>query len=384
MAVFLNGLHHDETVALTIAMAESGEMLDFSELGTVVDKHSTGGVGDTVTPLFIPIVAACGVPVVKMSGRGLGFTGGTLDKLESIPGFRGDIDPTELVAQARRIGCAWGGQTASLAPADKVLYALRDATETVESRPLIAASIMSKKLAAGADVIILDVKCGSGAFSETSEAAHALAAELVAIARAAGRRVRAMVTDMSQPLATAVGNALELKAAFAELVTGMHGRLGTVVMELANAACSEAGSERSPREAVDTGAAANKLREWISAQGGDSRVVDDPSLLPIAPAAKEVVSTETGYVGAFDCRAIGETARSLGAGRLSIDDLINPSVGIEVHVELGQKIETSMPLFTVHAATDAEASRACASLGDVIDFSAQPVTTPPLIQPVVL
>lgn len=247
MAAYLNGLDAEETASL--AMADSGEKLSFPTLGTVVDKHSTGGVGDAVTPLFIPIVAACGVPVVKMSGRGLGFTGGTLDKLESIPGFGGDLSPEALVAQAERIGCAWGGQTVELAPADKILYALRDATETVESLALIAASIMSKKLAAGADVIILDIKCGNGAFMQTADDARALANALLSISTSAGRKARAFVTDMSQPLAPAVGNALELKAAFAELRGGMSGRLGRVVMALAEAACEEAGANVLPRQA---------------------------------------------------------------------------------------------------------------------------------------
>src|SRR5687768_1679111 len=226
MAAVLNGLDKHETAELTQAMATSGDVLSVPTLGTVVDKHGTGGVGDVVTPLFIPIVAACGVPVVKMSGRGLGFTGGTLDKLESIPGFRGDLSPEQLIAQAERIGCAWGGQTADLAPADKILYALRDATDTVESLPLIAASIMSKKLAAGADVIVFDVKCGNGAFMQSPEDARALADALVSIAEAAGKKAKALVTDMSQPLAPAIGNALELRAAFAELKSGMNGRLG--------------------------------------------------------------------------------------------------------------------------------------------------------------
>jgi len=382
MAAFLNSLSEEETSSLSIAMAESGETLDFPTLGTVVDKHSTGGVGDAVTPLFIPIVAACGVPVIKMSGRGLGFTGGTLDKLESISGFRSDLDPNALVAQAERIGCAWGGQTADLAPADKTLYALRDATETVESLPLIAASIMSKKLAAGAGVMIFDVKCGNGAFMQTDEEAQALANALLSIAHGSGRRAKAFITDMSQPLAPAVGNALELKAAFAELQSGMTGRLGRVVMALAEAACEEVGSQSSPREAVDRGAAAEKLRNWIAAQGGNPQVVDDPGLLPMAPITETVAAEARGYVAAFDCRRVGEVARSLGAGRLRIDDEIDPSVGIEVLVELGDEVEPRTPIFVVHGRSAAETSRAAEALSGAVTFAVEPEPLPPLISAV--
>jgi pyrimidine-nucleoside phosphorylase len=380
MAAFLNGLNPDETSGLALAMAESGEVLEFPTLGTVVDKHSTGGIGDAVTPLFVPIVAACGVPVVKMSGRGLGFTGGTLDKLESIPGFHVDLDPKTLVDQAQRIGCAWGGQTANLAPADKILYALRDATETVESLPLIAASIMSKKLAASANVLILDVKCGSGAFMQTGEEAKALASALLSISNASGRRARAFITDMSQPLAPAVGNALEVKAAFAELRGGMTGRLGSVVMALAEAACDEAGAKMMPRQALDSGRVADKLREWISAQGGDARVVDDPSLLPAAPVTETVAAGASGFVTAFDCRRIGMVARALGAGRLQIEDTVDPSVGIEVLVELGDEVETSSPAFVVHAASRADASSAAAVLKRSLTISAEPLPRPSLVR----
>jgi pyrimidine-nucleoside phosphorylase len=375
MAALLNGLNEEETAHLTLAMAESGDVLTYPTLGTVVDKHSTGGVGDVVTPLFIPIVAACGVPVVKMSGRGLGFTGGTLDKLESIPGFRGDLSPSALVAQAERIGCAWGGQTANLAPADKILYALRDATDTVESLPLIAASIMSKKLAAGADVIVLDVKCGNGAFMQSLEEALALASSLVSIAGAAGRRAKALVTDMSQPLAPAIGNALELKAAFAELKAGMNGRLGQVTMAIADAACSLSGSRLSPREAVDSGEAEAKLKEWIEAQGGDPRVVVDPSLLPTAPHVQTVTADRSGYVSGFDCRALGEAARSLGAGRLHKDDVIDPAVGIEVLVEIGDQVEVGQPVFAVHSQTEK-----CPELIETIAITAEEAIAPILIK----
>jgi pyrimidine-nucleoside phosphorylase len=374
MAAYLNGLDPQETADLTIAMAESGETLSFPSLGTVVDKHSTGGVGDVVTPLFIPIVAACGVPVVKMSGRGLGFTGGTLDKLQSIPGFRGDLSTGELVAQADRIGCAWGGQTANLAPADKILYALRDATETVESLPLIAASIMSKKLAAGADVIVLDVKRGNGAFMQSLAEARALASSLVSIAEAAGKKAKALVTDMSQPLAPAIGNALELKAAFAELKSGMTGRLGQVTIALAEAACSLAGSAISPRETVDSGKAEIKLKQWIEAQGGDPRVVDDPALLPSAPHVHTVTADRSGYVSGFDCRALGEVTRALGAGRLHKDDVIDRAVGIEVLVEIGDEVAEGQLLFAVHSKT-----QQFPVLSGTIDITPEGPTLPPLI-----
>jgi pyrimidine-nucleoside phosphorylase len=375
MAAVLNGLNAKETVDLTLAMADSGETLSFPSLGTVVDKHSTGGVGDVVTPLFIPIVAACGVPVVKISGRGLGFTGGTLDKLESIPGFRGDLPPEQLITQAERIGCAWGGQTADLAPADKILYALRDATDTVESLPLIAASIMSKKLAAGADVIVLDVKCGNGAFMQSPEEAQALANTLVSIAETAGRRAKAFVTDMSQPLAPAIGNALELKAAFAELKSGMSGRLGQVAIALADAACSLAGASLSPGDVVFNGAALAKLQEWIEAQGGDARVIDEPTLLPSAPHVETVLADRAGYVSGFDCRALGEAARAIGAGRLHKDDVIDPAVGIEVLVELGDSVEPGHPVFAVHSRTQQPSN-----LLQTLEISTEKPTLPLLIQ----
>ncbi|MCH8273376.1 MAG: thymidine phosphorylase [Armatimonadetes bacterium] len=380
-AAFLNGLDEDETTELTLAMAESSEQPDLGSLPRpLVDKHSTGGVGDSVSIILLPLLAACGLTVVKMSGRGLGFTGGTLDKLGAIPGFRTGLSPEEMTEIARSVGCALAGQSANLAPADKILYALRDATETVDSVPLIAASVMSKKLAAGADVIVLDVKCGSGAFTPDPERARELASAMVAIGERAGRRMKALITDMSQPLAPAVGNALEVRAAINELKTGCKGRLGRVTRALAQAAAEAAGTEFDVGRAIDSGLALEKMREWIAAQGGDARVVDEPdALLPRAPVIKKVGSPADGFVGSFQTAAIGETARGLGAGRRRKEDEIDPAVGLEVHLQIGDRVSAGRPVFTIHAQTESAASNAAAELPALVSISDNAVSPPEII-----
>lgn len=378
MAAFINGLDMDETAELALAMADSGQrLLPESLPKPVIDKHSTGGVGDATTLLFLPIMAACGVPVVKMSGRGLGFTGGTLDKLESIPGFRTDLTPAELVAQAREVGCALAGQTADLAPADKILYALRDATETVASVPLVAASVMSKKLAAGADIIVLDVKCGNGAFAKSLPQARELGRTMKEIGVRASKKVRALITDMNQPLAPAVGNALEVAAAIHELKSGCSGRLGRVALALCKAALDLAEKNADPEHAVSSGAALKKMREWFAAQGGDARIVENPELLPQANVTLPLKAAKSGIVQTFATELIGETVRELGAGRMKKEDSIIPSVGIEVFKSIGDEVVEGEPLMLVHARNAAEANVALDKLADTIVVGDESVQRPP-------
>ncbi len=375
MAAYINGLDGTETSALTIAMATSGETLKFENVPRpIIDKHSTGGVGDTTTFLLLPLLAACGITGLKLSGRGLGFTGGTLDKLASIPGFRTDLSGEEISRIANEVGCALGGQTANLAPADKKLYALRDATETVSSLPLIAASVMSKKLAVESDGIVLDVKCGSGAFMETKEAALALATQLVAIGASAGRETRALVTDMSQPLNRYVGNALEIRGAIESLDGGLQDQLGQVVLRLAEEMADIAGVSVNFADAVSSGRVHHKLQEWISAQGGDPGAP-----LPRAPVVETVLSDRDGYIAAIDCASIGKAARALGAGRATVVDKIDPSVGIVMQVSIGDPVSVGAPLYNIHAKTSHDATSAQNSLASAIQFAQDPVEPKPLI-----
>lgn len=385
MAAYVNGLSEAELAALTEAMALEGTGRTGLPLrpGTL-DKHSTGGVGDAVTLLFLPICAASGMRVLKMSGRGLGFTGGTLDKLEAIPGFRTDLPIEQLERIADRIGCAQGGKSEAVAPADKVLYALRDATETVDSPHLIAASVMCKKLATGAECLVLDVKWGNGAFMQSQDAARELARLTAEIGRRAGRKVASLVTDMNQPLAPAVGNALEVQAALQELRTGCTQRLGRVALALAQEAAALTGvSDTSPAEAVRTGAAFRKAIEWIEAQGGriDPQAADFG--LPVAPVRHPIFPRSDGYVVGFDTRGIGEVARRLGAGRLKIEDVVNPAVGIELHVEIGSPVRQEEPWATVHAHNVASAEAALASLSGCLRVEPEeprPDQVPPLVK----
>lgn len=370
MAIRLNGMNREETAQLTLAMTHSGDVCDLSALGGVpVDKHSTGGVGDTTTLVLAPLVAACGVPVAKMSGRGLGHTGGTLDKLESIPGFSVDLTEEQFLRQVQQIGIAIIGQTGNLAPADKTLYALRDVTATVDSLPLIASSIVSKKLASGAQGIVLDVKTGAGALMQTTERSIELAQTMVRIGCDAGRRMVALVTDMGEPLGSHVGNALEVKEAIDVLSGRVRGPLLTVSLELgarmlllAGVAADIATGKQQLLHALESGRGLQKLRELIVAQGGDPACVDDVRALPQAPVIREVLATADGYVQHMDTIALGNAAQAMGAGRRLKTDVIDPSVGFVLHKRIGQPIRAGEALATVYAKDEASAAEAAKAL----------------------
>jgi pyrimidine-nucleoside phosphorylase len=360
MAVFFRGLSPAETFALTDAMVRSGETIDLgAALGRkVVDKHSTGGVGDKTSLAVGPIVAACGVPLGKMSGRGLGHTGGTLDKLESIPGFRTELTLDEYVAQVRDVGVAIIGQTGDLVPADKLLYGLRDVTATVDQRSLIAASIMSKKLAAGAQAIVLDVKVGNGAFMQTIEDARRLAETMIEIGENAGREVVCLLTDMDQPLGAAVGNALEVREAldtvrgrgpadFTELVLDACAKL----LAVSDLGVDEAEGRRRAEGAVADGSAEATWRRWLEAQGGTA----DESALPSAPVVRELAAPVAGYVAALSAIDVGNAAVHLGAGRRTKEDRIDHAVGIVVRAKRGDRVEAGQMLAEIHARTEDEA-----------------------------
>ncbi|MGD8626307.1 MAG: thymidine phosphorylase, partial [Anaerolineae bacterium] len=357
MAILLRGMERQETIDLTMAMVRSGEELDLHDIAPfVADKHSTGGVGDKTTLVVAPLVASAGVYLGKMSGRGLGFTGGTLDKLESIPGFRADLSVEEIRQQLAEIGLVVTGQTAGLVPADGKLYALRDVTATVDSLPLIASSIMSKKIAAGTNGIVLDVKVGNGAFMETQAEARNLAELMVQIGTKMGRKVRAVISDMSQPLGNTVGNALELKEAMATL----HGEgpddfrrhclaVASQLLLVAGAVQEEAQARDELEHLLDTRRAWAKFREWIEAQGGDLAPVDDPELLPQARFVRELKAPQAGYVAALSAREVGLTSMLLGGGRAKKGDTVDHAVGIVLQAKIGDRVEKGQPLLTIHA-----------------------------------
>jgi len=359
MAVVLNGMSLREITDLTLAMAYSGETIDLSKsVRIAVDKHSTGGVGDKTTLVVEPIVAACGLPVAKMSGRGLGFSGGTLDKMESIPGFRTDLSTDEFIRQLETLGLVLTGQTGDLAPADGKLYALRDVTGTVQSIPLIASSVMSKKIAAGAQAIVLDVKTGKGAFMKTLEGARLLAETMTYIAGLTGRKAVALISDMNQPLGNAVGNALEVR----EAIDTLHGggpqdfrehcleAAGYMLMLGETAPDAHAGRALAEAALMD-GRALERFRTLVSAQGGEAAYVDDPDRLPRAPLIETVAAPRSGYLQEIDAQEVGETSVELGAGRARKGDPIDHSVGIVVHHKVGDFVEAGEALFTLHAAS---------------------------------
>lgn len=386
MAALLRGLSADETVAMTEAMVNSGEVVDLSAIpGIKVDKHSTGGVADTTTLVLAPLVAACGVPVAKMSGRGLGHTGGTLDKLEAIPGFRVQLTPQEFIEQVKRIGVAVMAQSPAIDPADKKIYALRDVTGTVPSIPLIVGSIISKKVAGGADAIVLDVKVGSGAFMKTEADARRLAHELTAVGAALGRRVLCLMSDMEQPLGMAVGNTLEVREAVATLrgegpaaLTELCHVFGAKMLVLGEKAANEVEARAMLREAIDSGRALECFRQWVAAQGGDPRVADDPSLMPLSPMVREVRAEAPGYVARFDAEGVGRSAMVLGAGREHVDDVIDFGAGLQLACRVGDLIEAGDLLCTMYAASESLLDLGEERFRHSVFFAQEPVVAPPL------
>lgn len=357
MAVCFQGMTKEETLALTLAMRDSGEVLDLSGIqGIKVDKHSTGGVGDKTSLVLAPMTAALGIPVAKMSGRGLGHTGGTIDKLECFPGFSTALTREQFCRNVNRMNMAIMGQTADLAPADKKLYALRDVTATVDQLSLIAASIMSKKLAAGADAVVLDVKTGNGAFMKEEKDAFALAEEMVEIGKSAGKKMSAVITDMDQPLGNAVGNSLEVKEAILAL-NGLGPKdlmevvyaLGAEMVLAAGKADTKEGAEELLKQTIQKKTALDKLAEFVEAQGGERRYVYQPELLPAAGIQMQVINTETGYVGGIQAEEIGLASLILGGGRVTKDSPIDLSVGILLHKKRGQAVQPGEALATVYA-----------------------------------
>jgi pyrimidine-nucleoside phosphorylase len=388
MACLLQGLDASETLALTEAMIASGETVSFPGLRLpTVDKHSTGGVADGVTLVFAPLAAALGMGVAKLSGRGLGHTGGTLDKLESIPGLRTDLTPAEMERQVGRVGCAVAAQSAALVPADGALYALRDATATVPSVPLIAASVMAKKLAVETDLILLDVKCGSGAFMRTPADADALARACLELARGANRNAEVAVTDMSQPLGDAVGNALDVAEAVAVLAGRERGRLRELAvvfaakgLEITGGIPTGEATERAER-ALDRGEALERFRGMVQAQGGDPRVVDDPDgVLPQAPIVTPILAERTGIVAEIDAEAIGLASGTLGAGRRHKGDPIDPAVGIVMRAKIGMSIAAGERIGTIHARDDGSAVAAARGTLAAIRVVDRSVDPPPLVR----
>lgn len=360
MAIFFNSLNEDETLWLTDAMARSGDMADLSGIdGIKGDKHSTGGVGDKTTLIVAPVVASCGVKMAKMSGRGLGHTGGTVDKLESIPGFRTSLGTEEFVDIVNSCGLCVAGQSGRLCPADKKLYGLRDVTATVDNMPLIASSIMSKKLAGGADCIVLDVKCGSGAFMKDEEAAVRLAEKMVEIGRGAGKRIAALITDMNRPLGKNVGNSLEvieavetLKGNGPEDLTEICVLLSAKLLELAGKGTFEE-CKTLAKSKIDDGSALQKLAEMVKLQGGDENYILNTELFPTAKFSREVTAPESGYISAMNTEGVGSVCVALGAGRMKKEDSIDPSAGIAIEKKTGDYVEKGETLATLFCSDEA-------------------------------
>lgn len=391
MAIVLNGMTDQEITDLTLAMADSGEVLDLSDIvSTVVDKHSTGGVGDKTTLTVAPMVAACGLPVGKMSGRGLGFSGGTIDKLDSIPGYRTNLTTDEFKRVLKDHNIVLTGQSADLAPADGKLYALRDVTGTVQSIPLIASSVMSKKIAAGANAIVLDVKVGKGAFMQTLEDARALAEKMVSIGKLSGRKVIAVLSPMDEPLGVAVGNAMEL----AEAVEMLHNRgpedyryhcvhMAAYMLLLGDQASSKTEAIEMAEKSLQDGSAFAKFRELVIAQDGDVSVVDDLGKLPEAELVQTLKSDQSGYVETVDARIVGETAVLLGAGRAQKGDKIDLAVGINVLIKIGDRVEAGAPFFEVHANDRVKLNEAMVRLRKAVKLTESPVKKPPYFHGVI-
>lgn len=387
MAVYFQGMNFEETTTLTFAMMNSGKVFDLSAIpGIKIDKHSTGGVGDKVSLILAPLVAACGVIVPMVSGRGLGHTGGTLDKLESIPGFRTNLSYDEFVSNLKHIGIAMIGQTKELAPSDKKIYALRDVTATVDSIPLISASIMAKKLAEGIDGLVLDVKTGSGAFMTKLSEAKKLAQTMIAIGKRMNKKVSALITDMNQPLGKAVGNALEV----IESIEAFKGKGEKDLMEIVFVLAEEMLLMSQPaktktqvrkllKQAIENGKALNKFRALIRLQGGNEKVIDDYSLLPKAKYQIEVKSSKSGYIAEIDTQRIGMLAIELGAGRKRIDDIIDPSVGFIINKKIGASVKTNDILASVLANDKGLAEEIANKLRDCYSFSKNKTREPKLV-----
>lgn len=391
MAVYFVGMNTEETLHLTMAMANSGDMLDLSAVeGIKVDKHSTGGVGDKTSLALAPMVAACGIKVAKMSGRGLGHTGGTIDKLESFPGFSTEITEERFIHNVNTIGIAIMGQTADLAPADKKLYALRDVTATVDNMSLIASSIMSKKLASGADAIVLDVKTGSGAFMKKEQDALALAQEMTAIGNNAGRKTAAVISDMDQPLGFAVGNALEVKEAidtlkgngpadFVELCLA----LGSRMVVAGGKAKDTKEAEKMLKQIIADGSALEKLKQFVEAQGGDARAISDTDLLPRAKYREEILSLEEGYVKHIVCDEVGICSLMLGGGRETKESSIDLSVGLVLKKKVGDYVKKGEALAVIHGNDPEKMKAAAKRFTDSYSFSAAEVKKESFIKAVI-
>lgn len=391
MAVCLNKMSHEETANFTIAMANSGDILDLKAIhGVKVDKHSTGGVGDKTSLVLSPMVASLGIPVAKMSGRGLGHTGGTIDKLESFPGFSTDISSKQFIDNINRIKLAIIGQTANLAPADKKIYALRDVTATVDNISLIASSIMSKKIASGADVIVLDVKTGNGAFMKNYEDSLALAKEMVQIGTIANKPTYAVITDMNQPLGRAVGNALEVKEAIETLSGEGPEDLLEVSITLASYMLLGAGRVKTPEEGrellldtIKNRTALDKMAEFVRAQGGDSEFVYNPELLKTASIQYDIKAPRDGYVKEIRTDEVGMASLILGGGRVTKDSKIDLSVGIIIHKKLGDKVSKNEPLATIYASDDNKRKEAKKRLLNAYVIDKEKPKTPPYIYSIV-
>lgn len=391
MAVLLRGMNERETTDLTLAMAHSGETLNLSQIAPhTVDKHSTGGVGDKTTLTVLPLVASCGLPVAKMSGRGLGFTGGTLDKLESIPGYRVDLTKQEFLDQLAAFGLVLSGQSADLAPADGKLYSLRDVTGTVQSLPLIAASVLSKKLAAGADAFVLDVKTGAGAFMEQKDEAIKLARLMVKIGEMSGRKVVCLITDMNQPLGSAVGNALELREAV-ETLQGLGPKdytehcllIGSYMLLLGQIAQDLDSARQMMVENITNGKAFTKFRSLVEIQHGEVRFVDDLNLLPKAKYIETVTAPLSGYLHTLNAKEVGESAVDLGAGRAKKGDPVDHAVGIVILHKVGEKISAGDVLFTVHANDEEKLQQAQKRLLAAHVIKPEPCESLPLLYDVI-
>ena len=387
MAIYFNGMENEELAAFTLAMRDSGDLVDLSPIeGIKVDKHSTGGVGDKTTLIVGPIVAACGVPVAKMSGRGLGFTGGTLDKLESISGFRIDLPAEEFFETVKKTGISVIGQTGNLAPADKLLYALRDVTATVDSIPLIAASVMSKKLAAGSDKIVLDVTTGSGAFMKNTRDAKKLAKHMVAIGNHAGKETVAILTGMEEPLGFAIGNNMEVKEAIEVLkgdgpedVKEVSVALAGMMLSLGLENVSHSQGKRMAKKALSSGQAFEKFKEMVQAQGGDIRYVEHPEFFERDAFEGEVLAAEDGFLSGMDTEKIGVAAGLLGAGRETKDSVIDMSAGIYLEKKIGDTVKKGEPIAICYAGTKEKLNRGMAMFESSIRYSKEAPRIPKLI-----